>query len=481
MEWFPDNLIITQWLSDIFATPLFYLSGEGISLLWLLKIVGLLILVSILARLVKRILKHRILLSLGISDSNREAISTLIGFALATIGYVIVIQAMGINLTSIAVVIGGLGVGIGFGFQDLTRNLISGLTILGERKLKVGDLIEFHDQLGYIREISIRSTVIKTLQGSELIIPNTELTNSVVVNWNYESCQGRIDIEVGVAYGSDLLVVTDVLLNSAMMVKDVIDFPPPQVIFSGFGDSALNFVLWVWVDRMDRALVIKSSLLYTIEYNLRENNINIPFPQRDIWLHDSNSIKKSSEPLESSSLISEIRKPSVNNSLRDLLLKFSLFQDFNDLQLLNLIEISRQRYLHSGEILIHQGEYGDFFALILEGEVEAIFQVNTTQRSFFLFSSGEYFGELPLLLNTPYPTTMKATKKTRLLLMNRENFHNLLKQYPFLAEQISQELARRQDTIQVSQKQLEEMGLLKKEEMNNPLLWIRKYFQQIFQ
>ena len=473
--------MIIKWLSNIFTTPLFDLSGQGISLLWLLQILGLLVVITIAARIAKRLLQHRILRGLGISSSNREAISTLISFTLAAIGYVIVIQGMGINLASVAVVIGGLGVGIGFGFQDLTRNLISGLTILGERKLKVGDLIEFHDQLGYIREISIRSTVINTLQGSELIIPNTELTNSVVVNWNYESCQGRIDIEVGVAYGSDLLVVTDVLLNSAMMVKEVVDFPAPKVIFSGFGDSALNFVLWVWVDRMDRALIIKSSLLYAIEYNLRQNNITIPFPQRDIWIHDSDSIQKSSEPIDSSSPTSETLTPSINSSLRDLLLRFSLFQRFNDLQLLNLIEMSRQRYLHPGEILIRQGEYGDFFALILMGEIEAIFEADTTQQSFFLFTSGEYFGELPLLLNIPYPTTMKATQKTRLLLINSENFHLLLKEYPFLAEQISQELASRQDTIRVSQKQLEEMGLLKKEDINNPLLWIRKYFQQIFQ
>ncbi len=473
--------MITRWLGNTFTTPLFYLSGESISLLWILKILGLLIFVSIIARIIKRLLKYRILLSLGISDSNREAIATLISFTLAALGYVVVIQAMGINLTSLAVVIGGLGVGIGFGFQDLTRNLISGFTILGERKLKVGDLIEFHDQLGHITEISIRSTVIKTLQGSELIIPNTELTNSVVVNWHYENCQGRMNVEVGVAYGSDLLVVTDVLLHSAMIVKEVLHSPAPQVIFSGFGDSALNFILWVWVDRMDRALIIKSSLLYTIEYNLRQNNITIPFPQRDIWIHHPNSINKPSLPIESSSLISESKKPSLNSSLRELLLKFSIFQGFNDLQLLNLIEMSSQRYLHSGEILIHQGEYGDFFALILAGEIEAIFKANTTKRSFFLFTSGEYFGELPLLLNTPYPTTMKATKKSRLLLMNRENFHNLLKEHPFLAEQISQELARRQERIEVSQKQLEEMGLLEKEEMNNPLLWIRKYFQQIFQ
>ena len=481
MKLFPNNLMIAQWLSDIFTTPLFYLSGESISLLWILQILGLLIVISIVARIVKRILKYRILLGLGISDSNREAISTLISFTLAALGYVVVIQAMGINLASIAVVVGGLGVGIGFGFQDLTRNLISGLTILGERKLKVGDLIEFDNKLGYIREISIRSTVIKTIHGSELIIPNTQLTNSVVVNWNYENCQGQISVEVGVAYGSDLLVVTDILLNSAMMTKEVLDDPPPQVIFSGLGDSALNFVVWVWVDRMDRAFIIKSSLLYAIEYNLRQNNITIPFPQRDIWIHHPNSINQPSPLTEPSPLISEKPKSSFNPSLRELLLQCSLFKNFNDLQLINLIKISNQRYLESGEILINQGEYGDFFALILMGEIEAIFEADTTQQSFFLFTSGEYFGELPLLLDIPYPTTMKATEKTRLLLINKENFHHLLKEYPFLAEQISQELVSRKDQIEVSQKQLQEMGLLKKEEINNPLLWIRKYFQQIFQ
>lgn len=473
--------MVARWLADIFTTPLLYLSGESISLLWILKILGLLIFVSILARIIKRLLKYRILLSLGISDSNREAISTLISFTLAVLGYFIVIQVMGINLASLAVIIGGLGVGIGFGFQDLTRNLISGFTILGEGKLKVGDLIEFHDQLGYVREISIRSTVMRTIQGSELIIPNTELTNSVVVNWNYDNCHGRINVEVGVAYGSDLLVVTDALLNSAIMSKEVLDSPAPKVIFSGFGDNALNFVLWVWVDRMDRALMIKSFLLYTIEYNLRQNNITIPFPQRDIWLHHSDSIKEISSPDKSSDSSTENQEISLKSSLRELLLQCSLFKKFNDLQLLNVIEISHQRYLFPEEILIHQGEYGDFFTIILEGEIEAIFEADTTKSSFFLFNSGEYFGELPLLLNIPYPTTMRATQKTRLLLMNSGNFHDLLHEYPFLAEQISQELANRQDTIKISQKQLEEMGLLKKEEINNPLLWIRKYFQQFFQ
>jgi small-conductance mechanosensitive channel/CRP-like cAMP-binding protein len=461
-----------KYLINIFTTPLFYLSNKSISLGWILQVLLLLIIVSFLARLIKKILKDKILLTFKITDNNREVISTFIGFSLATFGYIIVIQAMGINLTSLAVVLGSLGVGIGFGFQDLTRNLISGVTLFGEGKLKVGDLIEFQGKLGYIREISIRCTVIKMIDGSELIVPNTQLTNNTVINWNYDNCQGRINLEIGVAYGSDLLLVTDILLQSAFMVKQVLLTPSPQVIFLGFGDNSLNFALWVWVEKINLQPFIKSSLLYIIEYNFRQNNIIIPFPQRDIWLHNV----QSSEEIKSSYQATL----KSDKSLRELLLQISLFHEFNDLQLIHLIEMSTQRYLHSEEILIKQGEYGDFFALVLQGEIEAIFGTNTTKKTIFFFKEGQYFGELPLLLNTPYPTTMKATKPTRLLLIKENHFHDLIKEYPFLAEQIIQELTLRQDMIKSYQQQLQDMGLLNHEENKNPLFLIRQCFQQIF-
>nr|WP_308253372.1 mechanosensitive ion channel domain-containing protein [Geminocystis sp. GBBB08] len=391
---------------------------------------------------------------------------------IATIGYLIVIYIMGINLTSLAVIIGSLGVGIGFGFQELTRNLISGITLLGEGKLRVGDLIEFQGKLGYIMEVSIRCTVIKMFDDSELIIPNTELTNNSVTNWNYSNCQGRIQVPIGVAYGSDLLLVTDVLLQSALMVKEVLSTPPPQVIFLGFGDNSLNFSLWVWVEKINFRAAITSSLLYVIEYNFRQNNIIIPFPQRDIWLHNVNNKDD----------IKITPNTNINNEkhIKYLLLKVSLFHNFNDLQLIRLIESSGQKYLQPEETLIEQGQYGDFFAIVLEGEIEAIFIGKTTQKSLFFFEEGQYFGELPLLLKTPYPSTMKATKPTRLLLIKKENFYHLIKEYPFLAEQIIQELNLRQDMIQDYQQQLQEIGLLSQEENKNPLYLIRQCFQQIF-
>ncbi|GAB4321949.1 mechanosensitive ion channel domain-containing protein [Cyanobacterium aponinum UTEX 3222] len=462
-----------EGLTNVFTTPLFFVSAKGISLWWILQVILLLLIVSFIAKFSKKILKNKLLLTLKINDSNREVISTFIAFAVATMGYIIVIQAMGINLTSLAVIVGGLGVGIGFGFQDLTRNLISGFTLLGEGKLKVGDLIEFQGKLGYIREISIRCTVINMIDGSELIVPNTELTNNTVINWNYDNCHGRIEVEIGVAYGSDLLLVTDVLLQSALTVKQILLNPHPQVIFLGFGDNSLNFALWIWVEKINLKPFIKSSLLYIIEYNFKQNNIDIPFPQRDVWLHNVNSKENRN--------INFSQASQKDKSLRELLKQISLFHDFNDLQLIHLIEMGYQKYLQPEEILIKQGEYGDFFALILQGEVEAILEANTTEKIIFYFREGQYFGELPLLLNIPYPTTMKTNQKTRLLLIKKDNFNYLIKEYPFVGEQIVQELTQRQDILNNCHKQLKEMGLLKNEEDKNPILsMIRQYFQQIF-
>ncbi|MFM7577276.1 MAG: mechanosensitive ion channel family protein, partial [Microcystaceae cyanobacterium] len=193
--------------------PLFKLGQESVTLWWLIQVVGLLIIVSLFARSLKRFLKNFLLLKLKFNEGNREVISLLVSLGMGILGFILVLQAMGIQLASFAFIIGGFGIGIGFGLQELTKNLVSGLTILGEGKLKVGDLIEFNNKMGYIREISIRSTVIRTFKGSDLVVPNTELTSGSVENWNYDNCQGRIEIPITVAYESDPVLVTEMLLR----------------------------------------------------------------------------------------------------------------------------------------------------------------------------------------------------------------------------------------------------------------------------
>ncbi len=463
--------LIQQWFHQTFSTPLFNIGGEEISILWLLKAIMLLILVSIIARGIKRFLKYYLLVLLRINEGTREVIGTLSSLGLGTLGYILVLQGLGLDLASFAVILGGFGVGIGFGLQEITKNLVSGLTLLGESKLKVGDLIEFQDHLGYIQEISLRSTVIRTFKGSQLVIPNTDLTSQPVENWNYENCQGRIEIAIGVAYNSDLLLVTELLLEAAFMEKEVLVSPSPKVVFIDYGDNALNFELWVWVEKIERRQLIKSSLNFIIEYKFRQGGISIPFPQRDLWLRNleelSSKEKKTSQEQQYFTL-----KESLKN--------FPCFQHLNELELRNLIEMGSRRYLKTDEIFIRQGEYGSHFCIVLSGEIKAIYETKKVSRLLFSFNQGQYFGELPLLLEIPYPTTMIAAKDTNLFLLEKPCFQNLLSQYPHLATEVASELAKRQDTLEQYQQTLKEMGLIDDQSFKDPITWIRGRLSKIF-
>ena len=160
-----------ELLGPVFEKELLKLGDQTISLIWMIELLIAVLAVGLTTRLLKNFLRYRLLAKLGVEGGNKEAIATLISLGLGAFGYLVVIQASGLDLSSVAVIIGGLGVGIGFGLQDITKNLLSGLTVLFERKLKVGDFIEFDNIAGYIEEISIRSTVIQTLEGGVAFIP----------------------------------------------------------------------------------------------------------------------------------------------------------------------------------------------------------------------------------------------------------------------------------------------------------------------
>ncbi|ACK64820.1 MscS Mechanosensitive ion channel [Rippkaea orientalis PCC 8801] len=472
--------IIQAWFSQTLTTPLFTIGVENISLLWIIQVIVLLIIVSIIARAIKRFLKEYLLAFLKISEGNREVIGTLSGLGLGTLGYIIVLQGMGLDLASLAVIVGGFGVGIGFGLQELTKNLVSGLTLLAESKLKVGDLIEFQGELGYIQEISIRSTVIRTFQGSQLVVPNTDLTSKTVENWNYENCQGRVDIAISVAYDSDPLLVTEVLLESAFMEPEVLTSPPPKVIFMNYGENALSFELWVWVEHIDRRQVIKSSLNFIIEYNFRQRGIIMPFPQGELWLHSLDDLKSiaAEKQIQLKSTLTETL--ALTPTLKEFLQQFTCFKRLNDLELRGLVEMGSRRHLKMNDIWVRQGEYSDSFCIVLSGKINAIYETQKISNRLFTFDQGNYFGELPLLLEIPYPTTMIAATDSILFVLGKDCFQTLLNQCPHFAEDVAEELAKRQDVLQDYQQQLKKMGLMDEEDLKNPVAWIRQRLGQIF-
>lgn len=438
------------------------------------------ILIFFLARILKKFIKHNLLVKLKIATGNREVISNLISYGIGFSLLIIVLQSLGVNVSSLIVIAGSLGVGIGFGLQELTRNFVSGLTILLERKIKLGDFIEFDQLEGYVSEISTRSTIITTRDGADVVVPNSQLVESRLTNWTYESCIGRIHIPIGVAYGSDPVLVTEVLLQSAYLETNVIQNPAPKAIFIGFGDSSLDFELWVWVNPIDEHHEIRSSLNYIIEYNLRLNNISIPFPQRDLWLRNPEALNQTPELINnSSSDIHHKVAKSLPISIKELIKQVPYFHNLNDLELRRLIEIGYRRILKESEILFHENETSDSFYIILSGSVEVY--VAKLNKHLTNLGQGKFFGELSLMLGMPRTATVKARQNTILFCINQTNFQKILQKYPSLYEAIVNALGEHKNELKQRQKELRELGLIDQQEDNvNPLIWVQNRLKRIF-
>ncbi|MDT8442865.1 MAG: mechanosensitive ion channel [Desulfuromonadales bacterium] len=219
----------------------------------------------------------------------KTALKRLLHYALFTIGFFIAVSMAGLELQKFALIAGALGVGIGFGLQNIVNNFVSGLILLFERPVKVGDTINIDDQWGTITRIGLRSTVFETLDRAEIIVPNSELISQKVTNWTFTTNVSRIVVVVGVAYGSPLSKVLAILMQVAQEHPDILQDPEPSAIFTGFGDSSINFELRVWVSDINKRLKVKSELGLAIDGSFREEDITIPFPQRDLHLRSIES------------------------------------------------------------------------------------------------------------------------------------------------------------------------------------------------
>lgn len=210
--------------------------------------------------------------------------ATIIRYVLIIIGLVIIIQTSGINLSALGILMGALGVGIGFGLQNITSNFISGIIILFERPIKVGDRVEIDDLKGNVVEISARATTINTNDNITVIVPNSDFINSRVINWSHNEKRIRLSFPVGfpiMKIRSDQELLTQIALSNPGVLKT----PPPYVLFDELGDSSLNFKLLVWTtDYINKPMILKSELYYEIFRRFREKGIEIPYPQRDLHL-----------------------------------------------------------------------------------------------------------------------------------------------------------------------------------------------------
>lgn len=270
--------------------PVFPLGKEYVTLASLLFLVISLILLFYLSAKFRNLLQNRILARYNIDIGIRQAISTIVRYIILVLGLVIIIQSAGIDLSFLAILAGALGVGIGFGLQNITNNFVSGLVILLERPVKVGDRIELTNPSGEtingdVINISARASTILTNDNIALIVPNSNLISSTVINWSYNDRMVRFRFPVGVHYKEDPEKVRKLLIEVALENDGVLKTPPPDVQFSGFGDSSLDFLLRVWTSTYThRPGYLKSELYYAIHKKFKEHNIEIPYPQRDLHL-----------------------------------------------------------------------------------------------------------------------------------------------------------------------------------------------------
>jgi small-conductance mechanosensitive channel len=215
------------------------------------------------------------------------ALSTFVRYAVVCVGFVIAVLMLGVNLDRVTVLGGALGVGVGFGLQNIVNNFVSGLIVLFERPVRVGDSVQIRDIQGEIRRIGIRSSTVVAWEGAEVIVPNSMLVAEQVTNWTPTIYHRRVDIPVGVAYGAGPDEVVKLLIDVAGAHPDVIAQPTPVALFLGFGDSALRFELRAWTNRLDRFGLVKSELGIAVFRALRGAGISIPFPQQEVrLLHD---------------------------------------------------------------------------------------------------------------------------------------------------------------------------------------------------
>lgn len=241
----------------------------------------------VISRLLVKTIASRVLRKLNIDRSLQYTLERTLQYLLLVLAAIVALEFIGISLSGLAVVFGFLSVGIGFGLQNVTSNFVSGLIILFERHIKVGDRISVGDTEGDVTAINLRSTTVRSIKNISIIVPNSEFISKNVINWSHGEKRVRIDIEVGVSYDSDLDVVLRCLREVAEECDGVLKEPKPDVLLDGFGDSAWNMRLRCWLADPKGRPVVRSEINCAIVRKFRENGVEIPFPQRDLHMRSS--------------------------------------------------------------------------------------------------------------------------------------------------------------------------------------------------
>lgn len=266
----------------------FKIGGVAVTPVFLIKVGVFLIVLTFISSVLQRLLLSRVFKHLNIAESQKFALGRFATYTIFLGGLFVGLQSLGVNLNSLVVFGGAVGVGVGLGLQNVVSNFVAGVILLVEQPIRIGDRIETKDTLGDVIRIAARSTWVRTNDNVVMIVPNSDFINNAVTNWTANDPRVRISVPVGVGYNSDPARVREILLTAASENGDVLKDPAPDVIFAEYGDNSLNFVLRVWTERHAHTpAILKSDLYFKLFERFTAAGIELPFPQRDIHLRSS--------------------------------------------------------------------------------------------------------------------------------------------------------------------------------------------------
>jgi small-conductance mechanosensitive channel len=268
------QMLETSWA---FGELSFTLGGIGTFVL------GVLIAVYA-SRTVRFLLNEEVLSRVAWPPGAKSTTATLAYYGVLFAGLLLALNAAGIETSQFAIIFGALGVGIGFGLQNVVNNFVSGLILMFERPIQPGDIIDIDTLQGRVIEIGLRATRVKTWEGAEVVVPNGNLLSGNLINWTLSDSSRRVELPIGVAYGSDVRRVLDILMRVATEQREAMKDPGPNVLFVGFGESSLDFVVRFWTQDATVAVAARSEAGVAIAEALAAEGIQIPFPQRDLHI-----------------------------------------------------------------------------------------------------------------------------------------------------------------------------------------------------
>ncbi len=325
--WLLGGQSIGESLVSLFTFRLFSIQSVPITPWSLIKAVLIFVIFLYVSRYFRRFMENRILDKTSMDSGAKHAVLTITHYIILIIGFVVALEGVGIELTTLKVFAGALGLGIGFGLQNIANNFASGLIILFERPIKNKDFVQVksggsgeEEILGTITKISARSTTILTRDNIAIIVPNSNFIEQTVVNWSLNDTPTRVHIPIGVQYGTNPEKVRDLLLEIASNHKRVLKYPRSKVWFNEFGESSLNFNLLVWIKDPQQGITnIKSDINFEIAKAFKEEGIGIPFPQRDVHFKvDTDDIQSLRQIFTSDASPETQNKPETNKQNPDI-------------------------------------------------------------------------------------------------------------------------------------------------------------------